>query len=248
VPELLNHIVITEPDAADINIDRTFNPSASTLLHSAPVFEAPFSKLMSRNNGDCFIPVLYRYRVKSDINNITICTILRYFNPVPFMHKIISRDLNSRNKGENCIPENKQQNSCQCTDTSQYCPGRFFCNQSGNKNNTDQDNNNIGYLEITLNRPFSWDRQCFIETVKTIEQCGYCQKDNQYHKNFTGQWNKIFIWLRKCNQISWCIDDKHRNKISQPAQGFAFNQVIINSCFAFSGNTFNQMNQKFSDK
>ncbi len=107
--EALEHRRSAQLDRLHIDVNRSFDPTATRLGHAAPVLEGIRDQRIGRNRGDRLVPVLDLDGGQCNVDDITVRPVAGHFNPVPFGEHLVGGELDSRHKTQDGILENQHE-------------------------------------------------------------------------------------------------------------------------------------------
>ena len=122
---LIQHLRCAEAHAVHVDIHRPLHPSATTLLHAAPVLERVADQQIGGDGGDGIVPVAHLHRIECHLNHRTVGPIFRHGNPVAHLQHVVGRELHARYHAHDGVLEDEHQHGGRGSQSGQQREGRL---------------------------------------------------------------------------------------------------------------------------
>ena len=123
--EFLKHSGVSKGDCGHVDVDATFDATASRFAHSAPVFKGVGDKGVGGDGANGFVPVLDFNSVNGNFDNIAVGTIFGHFDPVTFADHIVCSELNSSDESEDGVFKHEHGDGGESAEEGEEMPGFF---------------------------------------------------------------------------------------------------------------------------
>ena len=163
-------LVVQEPDAPHVDVQRALDAASAGLVDPAPVDERLHGQLPRRHGHDGHVPVLHLHRVQSDVHDDAVHVFRRQLDPVAQLDHVVCAQLDPGNKRQDRVLEDQDQDRRHSAQAGQQ-HHRALVHHNGNDHDERHDHGeHLDQLDAAFDRVIARVRMSAVPDIHDVQE------------------------------------------------------------------------------